>query len=91
MPAGDPGSPPEQSRTALRADASRRAAACLRLAAAAQLAAAGADVVLLEEAGELGGQYYKRRLGAVRARYGDYRPAGSRLIAATRARRASGA
>jgi D-hydroxyproline dehydrogenase subunit alpha len=54
------------------------------LAASARLAAAGADVVLLEEAAELGGQYYKRRLGAVLARYGDYRPAGSRLIAATR-------
>jgi D-hydroxyproline dehydrogenase subunit alpha len=54
------------------------------LAASARLAAAGADVVLLEEAAELGGQYYKRRLGEVRARYGDYRPAGSRLIAATR-------
>ena len=47
------------------------------LTAATQLAAAGADVVLLEEAGELGGQYYKQRLGAVRARYGDYRPAGN--------------
>ena len=54
------------------------------LAAAAQLAAAGADVVLLEEAGELGGQYFKRRAGAVLARYGDYRPEGSRLIAAAR-------
>jgi D-hydroxyproline dehydrogenase subunit alpha len=85
MPAGDPGSPPEQSRTALRGDVVVVGGGPAGLAAAAQLAAAGADVVLLEEAGELGGQYYKRRLGAVRARYGDYRPAGSRLIAATRA------
>lgn len=54
------------------------------LAASARLSAAGADVVLLEEAAELGGQYYKRRLGAVLAHYGDYRPAGSRLIAAAR-------
>jgi D-hydroxyproline dehydrogenase subunit alpha len=52
------------------------------LTAAAQLAAAGADVVVLEEAAGLGGQYYKRRTGAVLARYGDYRPAGSALIAA---------
>jgi thioredoxin reductase len=85
MPAGNPGSPPEQSRTALRGDVVVVGGGPAGLAAAAQLAAAGADVVLLEEAGELGGQYYKRRLGAVRARYGDYRPAGSRLIAATRA------
>jgi D-hydroxyproline dehydrogenase subunit alpha len=55
------------------------------LAAAAQLAAAGADVVVLEEATELGGQYYKRRTGAVLARYGDYRPEGSALIAAVQA------
>lgn len=54
------------------------------LTAATQLAAAGADVVLLEEAAEVGGQYYKRRTGAVLARYGDYRPEGSRLIAAAR-------
>jgi D-hydroxyproline dehydrogenase subunit alpha len=54
------------------------------LAASARLTAAGADVVLLEEADELGGQYYKRRLGAVLARYGDYRPEGTRLIAAVR-------
>lgn len=54
------------------------------LAAATQLGAAGADVVVLEEADGLGGQYYKRRTGAVLARYGDYRPAGSALIAAAR-------
>src|ERR1700722_11351395 len=54
------------------------------LTAATQLAAAGAAVALLEEATELGGQYYKRRTGAVLARYGDYRPEGSRLIAAAR-------
>ena len=41
-------------------------------------------MALLEEATELGGRYYKRRTGAVLARYGDYRPEGSRLIAAAR-------
>jgi D-hydroxyproline dehydrogenase subunit alpha len=55
------------------------------LAAATRLAASGARVVLLEEAAELGGQYFKRRTGAVLARYGDYRPEGTRLIAAARA------
>jgi len=54
------------------------------LAAAAQLGRAGADVVLLEEAAELGGQYFKRRHGAVLAGYGDYRPEGTRLISAVR-------
>jgi D-hydroxyproline dehydrogenase subunit alpha len=54
------------------------------LAAAAQLGRAGADVVLLDEAPSLGGQYFKRRQGAVLASCGDYRPAGSRLIADVR-------
>ena len=85
MPAGNPGRPPDQAQRALHADVVVVGGGPAGLAAAAQLAAAGADVVLLEEADELGGQYYKRPLGAVRARYGDYRPAGSRLIAATRA------
>jgi D-hydroxyproline dehydrogenase subunit alpha len=55
------------------------------LTAATQLGSAGADVVLLEEATELGGQYFKRRHEAVLDRYGDYRPAGTRLISAVRA------
>jgi NADPH-dependent 2,4-dienoyl-CoA reductase/sulfur reductase-like enzyme len=54
------------------------------LAAAALLGRAGADVVLLEEALSLGGQYFKRRHGAVLAEFGDYRPEGTRLIAAAR-------
>jgi NADPH-dependent 2,4-dienoyl-CoA reductase/sulfur reductase-like enzyme len=54
------------------------------LAAAAQLGRAGADVILLDEAPSLGGQYFKRRQGAVLAAYGDYRPAGSALIEAVR-------
>ena len=55
------------------------------LAAAAQLGQAGADVVLLDEAPRLGGQYFKRRHGAVLAAHGDYRPEGTRLIEAARA------
>jgi thioredoxin reductase/bacterioferritin-associated ferredoxin len=39
-------------------------------------------VVLIDEAARLGGQYFKRRHGAVLAKYGDYRPEGTRLIAA---------
>ena len=55
------------------------------LAAAAQLGQAGADVVLLDEAPRLGGQYFKRRAGAVLAAHGDYRPEGTRLIATVHA------
>ena len=55
------------------------------LAAAAQLGQAGADVVLIDEAARLGGQYFKRRHGAVLAAHGDYRPEGTRLIAAAHA------
>lgn len=42
------------------------------------------DVVLVEESEELGGQYYKRRLGAVLRRHGDYRPLGTELVDAVR-------
>jgi NADPH-dependent 2,4-dienoyl-CoA reductase/sulfur reductase-like enzyme len=79
MPArpADPGDP-------LRCDVAVVGGGPAGLAAAAQLGQAGADVVLLDEAPSLGGQYFKRRQGAVLASYGDYRPAGSRLIGAVR-------
>lgn len=54
------------------------------LSAALHLARAGADVILLDEAEELGGQYFKRRQGAVLAQHGDFRPEGTSLIAAVR-------
>jgi len=53
-------------------------------AAALVLARRGASVVLIEETDELGGQYYKRRLGGVRERHGDYRPDGTRMVTAVR-------
>lgn len=54
------------------------------LTAALELSRTGVDVLLLEESEELGGQYYKRRLGAVRRAHGDFRPAGSELISVVR-------
>lgn len=53
-------------------------------AAALVLARGGASVALVEEAGELGGQYFKRRLGSVRDAYGDHRPEGTRMVRAVR-------
>jgi thioredoxin reductase/bacterioferritin-associated ferredoxin len=50
------------------------------LTAALHLARAGLGVAVVEESESLGGQYFKRRHGAILARYGDYRPAGTRLI-----------
>jgi D-hydroxyproline dehydrogenase subunit alpha len=73
----DPGAP-------LRCDVAVVGGGPAGLAAAAQLGRTGADVVLLDEAPSLGGQYFKRRQGAVLAAYGDYRPAGSALIEAVR-------
>jgi len=70
---------------ALRCDVAVVGAGAAGLTAAAQLGRAGANVVLLEEATELGGQYYKRRREAVLDRYGDYRPRGTRLISAVHA------
>jgi NADPH-dependent 2,4-dienoyl-CoA reductase/sulfur reductase-like enzyme len=55
------------------------------LAAALELARAGATVALVDEAPELGGQFVRRRSAAVAEQHGDYRPEGSRLIAAVRA------
>jgi NADPH-dependent 2,4-dienoyl-CoA reductase/sulfur reductase-like enzyme len=55
------------------------------LAAALELGRAGATVALVDEAPELGGQFFRRRSAAVAAQHGDYRPAGSRLIADVRA------
>jgi NADPH-dependent 2,4-dienoyl-CoA reductase/sulfur reductase-like enzyme len=55
------------------------------LAAALELARAGASVAIVEESSDLGGQYFKRRHGAILECHGDYRPAGSALIAAVRA------
>jgi len=55
------------------------------LSAALELARAGADVAIVDESSNLGGQYYKRRHGAILERDGDYRPAGSALIDAVHA------
>jgi D-hydroxyproline dehydrogenase subunit alpha len=55
------------------------------LAAALELGRAGLSVALVDDGADLGGQYFRRRHAAILARYGDYRPAGSRLIAAVRA------
>lgn len=49
-----------------------------------ELAGRGFSVVLLEESEELGGQYYKQRLGAVREVHGDFRPDGAKMIAEIR-------
>jgi NADPH-dependent 2,4-dienoyl-CoA reductase/sulfur reductase-like enzyme len=72
--------PPAEPGRPLRCDVAVIGGGPAGLAAAAQLGRAGADVVLLDEAPSLGGQYFKRRQGAVLASGGDYRPAGSRLI-----------
>lgn len=55
------------------------------LTAALGLARAGASVVLLDEANELGGQYFKRRHGGILRRYGEYRAEGTELIRQVRA------
>jgi len=54
------------------------------LTASLELAQAGASVAILEEQSELGGQYFKRRIGKVLARYGDFRPTGTKLIESVR-------
>lgn len=54
------------------------------MSACLELADRGVSVVLVDEAEELGGQYYKQRLGAVRRVHGDFRPHGSQMIAAVR-------
>jgi thioredoxin reductase len=82
VPPAEPAAAPASARHRLNCDVVVVGGGPAGLAAATQLAAAGADVALLEEAAELGGQYYKRRTGAVLTRYGDYRPEGTRLIAA---------
>lgn len=51
------------------------------MVAARDLARLGVDVVLIDEHPRLGGQYYKRRSGAVLAQAGDLRPRGTRLAA----------
>lgn len=54
------------------------------LMAARELADAGAKVAIVDENEELGGQYFKRRSQGVLAGLGDFRPAGTRLIAEVR-------
>ncbi len=54
------------------------------LAAAAELGIRGVHTALVDEAAELGGQYYRQRLGQVRAIHGDHRPNGSNLISRVR-------
>lgn len=54
------------------------------MVAARDLAQAGASVVLVDEHHELGGQYYRRRSGAILARHGDLRPRGTALAAEVR-------
>jgi NADPH-dependent 2,4-dienoyl-CoA reductase/sulfur reductase-like enzyme len=54
------------------------------LVAARDLARAGARTVLVDESAHLGGQYYKRRSGAVLAQAGDLRRRGTRLAAEVR-------
>jgi NADPH-dependent 2,4-dienoyl-CoA reductase/sulfur reductase-like enzyme len=56
------------------------------LVASLHLAEAGASVLLIDEADELGGQYYRQRPPALRAWLGAHRPRGERLVAAVRAR-----
>ncbi|MET7573210.1 FAD-dependent oxidoreductase [Streptomyces sp. NPDC005492] len=55
------------------------------LNAALVLARGGLRVTLIDEADELGGQYYKRRTAPLAAAFGDFRPKGSALIGAVRA------
>ncbi|WP_369139041.1 NAD(P)/FAD-dependent oxidoreductase [Modestobacter versicolor] len=51
------------------------------MVAARDLAGAGARTVLVDESAQLGGQYYKRRSGAVLAQAGDLRRRGTALAA----------
>jgi D-hydroxyproline dehydrogenase subunit alpha len=55
------------------------------LAAALELLRAGVETAIVDENRELGGQFYKRRTGALLARHGDHRSHGTELIAAVRA------
>jgi NADPH-dependent 2,4-dienoyl-CoA reductase/sulfur reductase-like enzyme len=50
------------------------------LAASLDLAQAGARVLIIEEQRELGGQYFKQRHSQILKQYGQFRPAGARLI-----------
>lgn len=50
------------------------------IAAALQTARRGLRTAILEEHGQLGGQYFKRRGEGMLRRHGDYRPEGTRLI-----------
>lgn len=54
------------------------------LAATAELVRLGARTAIVDEGPELGGQYYRRRLGQVRTLHGDHRPRGSELVAEVR-------
>ncbi|MFJ9631729.1 FAD-dependent oxidoreductase [Streptomyces sp. NPDC101175] len=54
------------------------------LHAALAMARGGLDVVLLDESGTLGGQFYKRRPAQLAAAFGDFRPRGTQLIDAVR-------
>src|SRR4051812_47459209 len=55
------------------------------LAAALLLARAGAQVTIVDEHPEPGGQYYRQRIGDMRQAHADFRPDGYRLIRAVRA------
>ncbi len=55
------------------------------MVAARDLARAGARTILVDEQADLGGQYFKRRSGAVLAQAGDVRPRGTELAAEVRA------
>jgi D-hydroxyproline dehydrogenase subunit alpha len=50
------------------------------LAASLDLAQAGARALIIEEQRELGGQYFKQRHSQILNQYGQFRPAGARLI-----------
>ncbi len=54
------------------------------LTAALTLAEANAEVAIVEESEELGGQYFKQRQGELRRTHGEFRPAGAKLINAVR-------
>lgn len=54
------------------------------LTAALTLAEANANVAIVEESEDLGGQYFKQRQGELRRRHGEFRPAGTALIKAVR-------
>lgn len=55
------------------------------MAAARTIAEAGLTAAILDESDELGGQYFKRRRGAVLRAHGDFRPEGTAQIQALRA------